>query len=180
MQPASSRLRWLAVAAAGAVPMLAAMRLRRYAFETTDSDEKASNSCRRKTWFGAVVYLTSFESCAHVSFFLTGHRGLVQTGTWLKAILDTKDCVSHGLLASTAPYSALAVVHTLLFGWHTAKAADSILIQGYSPMRGLYLPNLIDAGTYTCSALLGAVAQPTYSIAAAMMYCVLRFTDCVY
>jgi hypothetical protein len=141
--------------------MLAALSLRRYAFQP--ADEKA-----KRRWWPSVVFLCTHEACAHVSFFLTGHRGLVQTGTWLKTILDTKDSASHGLLASTSPHSGLAVVHLLLFGWHTAKAADSILIQGYSPMRGLYLPNLVDAGAYTCSAVLGGVAQPAHSIAAVM------------
>ena len=41
-----------------------------------------------------------------------------------------KDTMSHALLATTSPVPALSVAHTVLFGWHTAKAADSVLIAG--------------------------------------------------
>ena len=78
-----------------------------------------------------------------VVFVVLGHRGLVLTGTWLKTILDSKDAFTHGWLSAASPSKALSVAHLALFGWHTAKATDSLIISGYSPMRGLY--DFVDA-----------------------------------
>ena len=64
-------------------------------------------------------------------------------------MLDSKDVASHCVLATTAPQPQLAWLHVGLLGWHCAKAADSLIISGYSPLRGLFVPNLIDATSYS-------------------------------
>lgn len=73
----------------------------------------------------------------------------VSTGTYLKAVLDSKDAASHCALATTAPHRRLAWLHVGMLGWHCAKAADSLIISGYSPLRGLFVPNLIDTTSYS-------------------------------
>jgi hypothetical protein len=129
---------------------------------------------------GPLVLLCVHEALAHVSFFLTGHRGLVQTGTWLKVFMDSKDVFTHGGLGVASPEFALTVAHMALFGWHTAKATDSVIISGYSPMRGLYYPNLLDAGIYTVSAILGARQQPGWAVGGVALYISLRTLDRIY
>ena len=65
-------------------------------------------------------------------------------GSWLKVFLDSTDTTSHFMLAVTNPNPTLSLVHMGMLGWHCAKAMDSIIIQGYSPMRGLFIPNLVN------------------------------------
>jgi hypothetical protein len=129
---------------------------------------------------GPVVALAVYEGLAHSNFLATGHRGLVQTGTWLKVLMDSTDAISHGLLAVTSPSEILSFSHTLLFGWHCAKAMDSRIINGYSPMRGLFLPNVMDTTTYCLSGLLGGAEHPEWALSASIVYGILRYVDCIY
>ena len=161
--------------------MVAVIRLRQ---SWTNRAQKEADDGNTKTvaeWAVApVVSLAVYEALAHTNFFTTGHRGLVQTGTWLKCAMDTLDAASHGLLAATSPMLALSSVHVLLFGWHCAKATDSQIIDGYSPMRGLWLPNLIDTSAYCISALHGAYVCPEWALFGAIVYSAFRFHNCIY
>ena len=65
----------------------------------------------------------------------------------------------------------------------THKATDSLIISGYSPLRGLFVPNLVDTSVYTVSALLGARHSGCHHWAAgaAVAYTGLRFgLDSIY
>lgn len=191
--------RAMAVVAAGVLPMMVVLRARRALAATYDDpDSKAPPKAPKKPkspqqqkpsalsaivapatgamcWYGPVVALGVHEALVHLSFLITGHRGEVQAGTWLKVFLDSKDVVSHSALAVTAPPLLSSLLHTGLLGWHTAKAVDSNLIEGYSPMRGLFTPNLVDTLMYTSSAILGGLEQPAWGATAAAVYLTLRF-----
>ena len=173
--------RALLLLAAGLIPCWLAIhfRLWRESYSTM-AEMVFQPTGERQPFPGPIVFLSVHEACAHISFFLTGHRGRVTTGSLLKAFLDTKDVMTHALLGICSPFLLLALAHAAMLAWHTGKAADSVLISGYSPMRGLYWPNLIDAAIYSLSAAVGAFESTSWALAGFAVYGCLRLADRVY
>ena len=73
-------VRWIGVAVAGAAPVLAVIRLRQH-LATLDARAAAAAPAHGAwlRWHGPVVFLCMHEALAHLSFLLTGHRGLVRS-----------------------------------------------------------------------------------------------------
>ena len=68
------------MAVAGAAPVLAVIRLRQH-LATLDARAAAAAPAHGAwlRWHGPVVFLCMHEALAHLSFLLTGHRGLVRS-----------------------------------------------------------------------------------------------------
>ena len=123
------------------------------------------------------------EACAHVSFLITGHRGRLTTGSILKIFWDSIDIFTHLVLYLNSIHpeqTILCILHFLMFLWHISKAVDSIRINGYSPLRGLFVVNFLDATTYTISAFIGIYNSVFFGTLAIMIYICLRLIDYIY
>ena len=128
-----------------------------------------------------ILFCCILEAFAHLSFLITGHRGKVLTGTWLKYAWDSLDILTHAALAFFHPQQTiLCALHFLMFVWHVAKAVDSFRINGYSPLRGLFLPNCVDTASYTFSAATGMYQNSIFGCVTIFVYGSLRIMEYVY
>ena len=134
-------------------------------------------------WGWPILFCCILEACAHLSFLITGHRGKVLTGTLLKLAWDSLDILTHAVLTFMSFHpqqTLLCALHFLMFVWHVAKAVDSVRINGYSPLRGLFLPNCLDTASYTFSAAIGMYQNSIFGFVTIFVYSSLRVMEYVY